>query len=973
MAIAYVDMVTHFRARGHSAAAALAYRFGICLRDSRTGTLHDYRQRETREDIAATGIEASRDTPAAATAQALADTMERAERRGDARIARDWRVSIPHELAEPDRIALAQTIACDIARRYDTVTAWAVHRPGPEGDSRNHHAHIVIPTRALADDGEFGAKLRDLDNPRTSGQEIAALRNDYAATTNQALMRAGFDERIDAGRLLEGTAVESASRQLVQEARRALGRPKRTAARDVITAAVDAGHLVDERAERIAQAHRMRQRRTRQARAPRQDRWATSRRERWRIRYDLADIGDWTTPTIDPDDYPVPAHLAERGPEAALASWPAPDHSLTDVTARAAVQPTPLSTTPAAGHAPALAVAPSPAVQPTPLPRTPAAGTALTVRAAIDRAWTSALRWTRAAGHAPALAVAPSPAVQPTPLPRTPAAGTALTVRAAIDRAWTSALRWTRAAGHAPALAVAPSPAVQPTPLPRTPAAGTALTVRAAIDRAWTSALRWTRAAGHAPALAVAPSPAVQPTPLPRTPAAGTALTVRAAIDRAWTSALRWTRAAGHAPALAVAPSPAVQPTPLPRTPAAGTALTVRAAIDRAWTSALRWTRAAAHAPALAVAPSPAVQPTPLPRTPAAGTALTVRAAIDRAWTSALRWTRAAAHAPALAVAPSPAVQPTPLPRTPAAGTALTVRAAIDRAWTSALRWTRAAAHAPALAVAPSPAVQPTPLPRTPAAGTALTVRAAIDRAWTSALRWTRAAAHAPALAVAPSPAVQPTPLPRTPAAGTALTVRAAIDRAWTSALRWTRAAAHAPALAVAPQPAAQPQPVHHGDIARHLAELERELEQKKRREAAELANQADVFIASLHEKRQAKAAIEEARRRKREQDTQAAKGTPTAPPTWKVPESLRIPMPGDPPAAKEPTPTPPTPTPPPPAESPAPRTLPPVNFNSGPNPDAVRYKLPAHLGGTKSTTSDQPQDQGRKSNRNRNDPGEGR
>ena len=83
--------------------------------------------------------------------------------------------------------------------------------------------------------------------------------------------------------------------------------------------------------------------------------------------------------------------------------------------------------------------------------------------------------------------------------------------------------------------------------------------------------------------------------------------------------------------------------------------------------------------------------------------------------------------------------------------------------------------------------------------------------------------------------------------------------------------------------------------------------------------------LASLHEKRRAKAAIEEARRRKREQDTQAAKGTPTAPPTWKVP----------------------------------------INFNPGPDPNAVIYKLPAALRDKQPTTSDRHQGQGRQSKRN--------
>ena len=146
--------------------------------------------------------------------------------------------------------------------------------------------------------------------------------------------------------------------------------------------------------------------------------------------------------------------------------------------------------------------------------------------------------------------------------------------------------------------------------------------------------------------------------------------------------------------------------------------------------------------------------------------------------------------------------------------------------------------------------------------------------------------------------------------------------------------------------------------------------------EIAALIAQAQDADARL---KKAKAELAEAQRRRREQDTQAAEGTPTAPLPWKLPKSLQIRKPGDPPAAKEPTPTPPTPTPRP-AKEPPPtqvaefqahlKSLAPTR-TPAPKPDEVRYKLPAHLGGDDPPTSDQPQGQGQKSNRY--DRGEGR
>ena len=319
MAIGWGDLVTHLRSSGHSAAAALAYRCGLRLVDSRTGTVHDYRDRATREDIAETGIERVRETPLASDVQVLADAIERAERRNDARILRDWKIALPCELSELERNELAREIARGIAQRYDTVIAWAVHRPGPDGDERNHHGHLVIPTRSLGERvGEFGAKLRALDNPRTSGDEVAALRNAYADLTNRALRRAGHTTQIDVGQITEGIRVESASHTMIATARGATGQTRTAAsARDTIAAAAKAIHLTSSRAARISRDHARRQD---TIRPPRAHRYATSRRARWERQFAVLELGDWQQPTLDDSDVLEPVHLVDRDPDLAAAA-----------------------------------------------------------------------------------------------------------------------------------------------------------------------------------------------------------------------------------------------------------------------------------------------------------------------------------------------------------------------------------------------------------------------------------------------------------------------------------------------------------------------------------------------------------------------------------------------------------------------------------------------------------------------------
>ena len=208
MALAHLSVRVHSRSRGHTAAAAVAYRIGDALDCPETGQVVDFRHRKRRQAIAGHGIASAIDTPIAASYQAWVDGVEAAERRVNSCIARDVEVSLPHELAEEDRERLAVEFAQWLSSRYRTPTVWAIHRPDPGGDQRNHHVHVLLPTRALAEDGQsFGEKLRVLDDrsrapdksPSRGVREIVAIRAEWERRCNTALAAAGVEEEIDMG------------------------------------------------------------------------------------------------------------------------------------------------------------------------------------------------------------------------------------------------------------------------------------------------------------------------------------------------------------------------------------------------------------------------------------------------------------------------------------------------------------------------------------------------------------------------------------------------------------------------------------------------------------------------------------------------------------------------------------------------------------------------------------------------------
>src|SRR4051812_29913947 len=100
MAIYHYSLKTISRSTGRSSVAAAAYRSGEKLVDERTGTIYDY----TRRDGV---LHAEVFLPDGQTVEreALWNLAETAEKRKDAKVAREIVVALPHELSQSDQLA----------------------------------------------------------------------------------------------------------------------------------------------------------------------------------------------------------------------------------------------------------------------------------------------------------------------------------------------------------------------------------------------------------------------------------------------------------------------------------------------------------------------------------------------------------------------------------------------------------------------------------------------------------------------------------------------------------------------------------------------------------------------------------------------------------------------------------------------------------------------------------------------------
>jgi ATP-dependent exoDNAse (exonuclease V) alpha subunit len=195
------------RSAGRRATAAAAYRAGERVRDERSGELINFSR---RRDVLHTEIFLPAQMAAAATPawardrERLWNTAEHAEKRHNAKTAREYEVSLPAELPAERRIALARAFSQEVAERYKVAVDLAVHAPRAGSDPRNFHAHLLTTTREVTPAG-LGAKAgidmtplerrrRELPDHRN---EYLSLRERWAELTNVALRDANLSVRVD--------------------------------------------------------------------------------------------------------------------------------------------------------------------------------------------------------------------------------------------------------------------------------------------------------------------------------------------------------------------------------------------------------------------------------------------------------------------------------------------------------------------------------------------------------------------------------------------------------------------------------------------------------------------------------------------------------------------------------------------------------------------------------------------------------
>ncbi|MDN3454391.1 MobQ family relaxase [Psychrobacter sp. APC 3350] len=189
MAIYHLSVKTFSRSNGRSATAAVAYRAGAKIRCDHERRDHDYSK---KRDVIHSEIFLPPNAPSWATdRQQLWNEVERAEKRKNSTVAREFEVALPNELNEEQRIALVQDFAKQIVARHGCAVDAHLHDDkGSYKSKENQHAHIMLTTRRLEPEG-FTKKTRELDEKKSG--EVVYWREQWAKTANEHLREYGIE------------------------------------------------------------------------------------------------------------------------------------------------------------------------------------------------------------------------------------------------------------------------------------------------------------------------------------------------------------------------------------------------------------------------------------------------------------------------------------------------------------------------------------------------------------------------------------------------------------------------------------------------------------------------------------------------------------------------------------------------------------------------------------------------------------
>ncbi|EDT8380143.1 MobA/MobL family protein [Escherichia coli] len=189
MALYRLEMQNVSRSDGVSSVAKAAYRHRSVMIDHRTGEIHGEKSLD-RDDLVYAEILRPENTPAClhVPSEVLWNIVEKKETRSNSRTAKEFKITLPHELSNEQNIALMKDFLLNHFVDKGIICDFVLHN---DKDNKNPHAHVMITTREITPNG-FGKKVRSWDEEKT----LHEWRKNWAKVQNKHLKNAGLKSRV---------------------------------------------------------------------------------------------------------------------------------------------------------------------------------------------------------------------------------------------------------------------------------------------------------------------------------------------------------------------------------------------------------------------------------------------------------------------------------------------------------------------------------------------------------------------------------------------------------------------------------------------------------------------------------------------------------------------------------------------------------------------------------------------------------
>lgn len=169
MAIYHLSIKHMSRSDGKSAVASSAYRAGEKLEDKETGKTHDYTR---KNGVVHNEVMLPNHAPKEyQNREVLWNEVQKVEKQRNARLAREIEVGLPREMSREQQIQCVRDYVQNNFAKEGMCADFAIH---DRGDG-NPHAHIMLTTRGIKENGKWDSKERKVLKLDENGERIPVI------------------------------------------------------------------------------------------------------------------------------------------------------------------------------------------------------------------------------------------------------------------------------------------------------------------------------------------------------------------------------------------------------------------------------------------------------------------------------------------------------------------------------------------------------------------------------------------------------------------------------------------------------------------------------------------------------------------------------------------------------------------------------------------------------------------------------